>query len=359
VTTDDNGFYKFDNLRTGGYTIFEVQPAGWTDGRDTIGTPGGSTINDQFGNIRLMPGVDGVNNNFAEIRWASLSGTVFYDGSAAGCDNGVQDAGDPGIAGVTVRLNGVYNGTPFSLTTTTDAAGHYRFGNLPPGSYQIVEVQPAAYMDGKDTLGSLGGQLGNDVVSSITVAAGAQGANYNFGELLPSTLSGYVYEDTSASGLNNGVKDRTERGIPGALVTLTGSDDFGAVSRQTTTDATGLYSFQGLRPGVYTITETQPAGYLNGRTTVGVQGGTAGTDAISAIVLPSFVNGYNNNFGELKPVVKAEHTPDFPTTLVSPPSFVVPSNIPIISKSQLLTGDGHGVSDPMLLSDAKFVNTIY
>ena len=110
---------------------------------------------------------------------------------------------------------------------------------------------------------------------------------------------------------------------------------------------------------MYTITETQPAGYLNGRTTVGVQGGTAGTDVISAIVLPSFVNGYNNNFGELKPVVKAEHTPDFPTTLVSPPSFVVPTNIPIISKSQLLTGDGHGVSDPMLLSDAKFVNTIY
>ena len=70
----------------------------------------------------------------------------------------------------------------------------------------------------------------------------------HFGELLPSTLSGYVYEDTSAAGLNNGVKDRIERGIPGVVVALTGSDDFGAVARQTTTDATGLYRFEGLRP---------------------------------------------------------------------------------------------------------------
>ncbi len=361
TTTDANGFYKFDNLRTGGYTIFEVQPAGWQDGKDTIGTPGGDTINDQFGNIQLPQGFDGVNNNFGELRPASIEGTVYYDGSAAGFNNGVQDAGEPGIGGVTVQLNGISQGNPFTLATVTDAQGHYKFTNLPAGTYQVVELQPVAYLNGKTAVGSLGGQPGSDVVSNIVLAAGVAGVKYDFGELLPSTLSGYVYEDTSTGGFNNGIKDPGEAGIPGTLVTLSGTDDKGAVNRVTTTDATGLYSFTGLRPGTYTISETQPAGYLNGKTTVGVQGGVQGNDVISAIPLPPNTNGYNNNFGELKPVIHVDvgQPPVFPLTFTNPPDFSVPPVVPVISKTQLLTGNTQGVSDADSQADAKYINALY
>ncbi|HBH54383.1 MAG TPA: hypothetical protein DDY91_21060, partial [Planctomycetaceae bacterium] len=41
-----------------------------------------------------------------------------------------------------------------------------------------------------------------------------------------------------------------------------------------TTDANGAYSFGNLRPGSYQITQTQPAGYLDGQETVGSAGGT-------------------------------------------------------------------------------------
>jgi hypothetical protein len=37
----------------------------------------------------------------------------------------------------------------------------------------------------------------------------------------------------------------------------------------TTTTITGFYAFDDLRPGTYTVSETQPSGYLDGRDTAG------------------------------------------------------------------------------------------
>ena len=45
----------------------------------------------------------------------------------------------------------------------------------------------------------------------------------------------------------------------------------------TTTNASGAYSFGNLRPGTYTLTETQPAGLLDGKDTAGSLGGVATT----------------------------------------------------------------------------------
>ena len=53
-------------MRPGTYTLAEDQPAGYADGKDTIGTPGGTAGNDQFTNIVLAAGAVGVNNNFGE-----------------------------------------------------------------------------------------------------------------------------------------------------------------------------------------------------------------------------------------------------------------------------------------------------
>jgi hypothetical protein len=66
--TNAQGEYKFSNLRPGTYAINESQPAGFTDGKDAIGTPGGTPGNDVFSDIQLPAGFDGVNNDFGEIR---------------------------------------------------------------------------------------------------------------------------------------------------------------------------------------------------------------------------------------------------------------------------------------------------
>src|SRR5205085_1541427 len=98
-----------------------------------------------------------------------------------------------------------------SLTATTTAGGAYSFANLRPGTYVLTETQPAGYLDGKDTIGTPGGTAGNDVFSNIVLATNVNGANNNFGELLPSSLAGFVYNDVN----NSGVKQAGESGIGG------------------------------------------------------------------------------------------------------------------------------------------------
>lgn len=291
--TDASGFYKFDNLRPGTYSLSETQPANYLDGKDAVGSQGGTLGNDKITGIGLTAGTNGINNNFGEIKAGSLSGYVYQDVN----NDGVKQAGESGIGGVTVRLVGTDDQGDVTLLTTTAADGSYSFTNLRPGTYTIAEEQPANYLDGKDTIGSQGGSVSDDHLSNIVLNNGGQGINNNFGELLPAALGGFVYHDAN----NNGVMDLSEQGIAGASLTLTGTDDRGAVSRTLTTGADGSYNFDNLRPGTYTIKETQPTGYLDGRDTAGTPGGFVTDDQISAIALSQGFRGSNNNFGELLP----------------------------------------------------------
>ena len=135
------------------------------------------------------------------------------------------------------------------------------------------------------------------MLSNIALAAGVLGTNNNFGELPPAGLSGYVYIDAN----NNGIKDPGESGLAGATVTLTGFNDQGPTNATATTDANGFYQFQNLRPGNYALTETNTSTYVDGKDSIGSQGGTVATDNFSNIILGAGVLGVNNNFAEVLP----------------------------------------------------------
>ncbi|MGQ0627459.1 MAG: SdrD B-like domain-containing protein [Phycisphaerales bacterium] len=293
TTTDSTGYYFFGDLRAGNYTLTETQPAGFLDGIDTIGTPGGTTNNDQFTNIMLPNGFDGVQNNFGEILASSISGYVYYD---ANNDCAIHNS-ESTVPGTTVTLTGVNAlGQAISLNTTTDGTGYYFFGDLRPGNYTLTETQPAGFLDGIDTIGTPGGSTANDQFSNIVLPAGFDGVLNNFGEILASSISGFVYYDAN----NDGTFQNTESPIPGTTVALTGVNDLGqTISLMTTTNAAGFYIFANLRPGNYTLTETQPAGFLDGIDTIGTPGGSTANDQFSNIVLPAGFNGVQNNFGEI------------------------------------------------------------
>ena len=112
---------------------------------------------------------------------SSLSGFVYIDVN----DNGHFDPTESPLPNTTVLLTGTTDlGDPVSESTTTDADGFYIFTDLRPGTYRIEEVQPAAYIDGKDTIGTPGGDDSvNDVFSSIELPPGFDGTQNNFGEL--------------------------------------------------------------------------------------------------------------------------------------------------------------------------------
>jgi len=71
---------------------------------------------------------------------ASLGDRVWEDTNK----NGLQDAGEQGIANVTVKLYDC-SGTLLA-TTTTDANGFYHFTNLTPGDYSVMFVKPSGYV---------------------------------------------------------------------------------------------------------------------------------------------------------------------------------------------------------------------
>lgn len=112
----------------------------------------------------------------------TLAGRVYVDADGGG----TFTTGEPPIAGVAVTLTGTdHLGNAVSIATTTLAGGTYQFMGLRPGTYAVRETQPAVYADGLDSAGSLGGTVGNDVVSAIAIPLGGptDAVDYNFGEL--------------------------------------------------------------------------------------------------------------------------------------------------------------------------------
>lgn len=224
-----------------------------------------------------------------------VRGYVYHDVDS----DGVKDSGEGAISGVTMQLRDA--GGNVVATTTTNSSGRYTFSNVPSGTYTISEVQASGYVDGKDTVGNLGGVvsgvLGDDQISQIVLGGYQFAENYNFGEVKAAKLSGYVYKDLD----NDAKKESGESGIKSVTIKLTGVDDFGnAVSMTLCTNSSGYYEFAGLRPGTYSIQEVDPSGYGDGKESLGTLGGVKLNDLFTDIVVNSGAFGKNYNFGELK-----------------------------------------------------------
>ncbi len=315
--TDDTGYYRFCGLVPGVYAVSEGQPDGYYDGIDSAGTSGGTAHNpgDLIDVIPLASGVRSQNNNFGELAPASIGGQVFADLN----DDGVLNSGDRSLAGVTIYL--LDSAGKRITSTTTDANGKYAFTNLKPGVYGVEEIQPANYLQGSDRVGSAGGALnGTDRILNAALSSGVNGVNYDFWEVLPASISGFVYVDKN----DNGIFDPSETPLAGVTVTLL--DAAGNPTGQTrTTDAKGFYEFQMLSPGEYSVRETQPLPpkypYFDGIDTAGtVDGmlvGTAYNDLIDKIHVGPGQSGINYNFGELPPATISGYVfQDGPTIVV-------------------------------------------
>jgi hypothetical protein len=183
--------------------------------------------------------------------------------------DGVQDAGELGIAGVTLSLTKA-DGSPVTdvfgaavTTTTTDASGAYVFENLPVGSYKVSVTDPAGYIPTQSGQGtSTTDSSTGEATSTNLLVNGASDTTLDFGFVLPKVSVGnFVWADTD----RDGVQDAGELGIAGVTLLITKADGsavtdvFGNPVTTTTTNASGAYVFENLPVGSYSLAkEPQP-----------------------------------------------------------------------------------------------------
>ena len=110
---------------------------------------------------------------------SEISGTVFNDLN----NDGFQDAGEAGIAGVEVTLIGVdVFGNSVQLTTFTDVNGNYSFGGLNAGTYSVFQTQPAGFDDGIES-SDVADSIADNQLIDIQLGFGQSFANNSFGEV--------------------------------------------------------------------------------------------------------------------------------------------------------------------------------
>jgi cyclophilin family peptidyl-prolyl cis-trans isomerase len=261
-----------------------------------------------------------------------VSGIVFVDAN----NNGVHDAGEALVPGVSVTLSGSTNlGAAVNSTTTTDANGEYIFFQVQPGTYTLTRGPVNNFPDGPAILGNLGGTVGTDTISAIAVMEGQAAVNYSFSvQGLPATQislrlflsnstpqSSGVFASPGAgsaavdntvqptgqatpgsSSLAGFVVDASGHGLAGAQITLTGTDSTGRdLFLAATSIADGSYQFNGLQAGDFTLNVTgQPSGFRSGSPAVGSAGGQVfRNDQITHISLAPGTSGTGYNFTEL------------------------------------------------------------
>lgn len=229
ATTTQLGYYEFINLPPGTYTVSEEQRNNWMQTFPV--NPNSYTVELTAGEI-----IDTL--NFGNKPDSSkIKGKKFRDDNG----NGVQDDGEPGLEGWTIKAVSSY---PFGgiddevWSATTDEDGNYMITLLPPGSglSTVSEVQKPGWTQ---TFPDLNLHL-------VSVEAGETIENINFGNMPGSGgIGGKKFNDLN----ENGVHDEGEPGLEGWVIKL----DNGQTA---ITDAEGNYSFA-VTPGDYTVSEVQ------------------------------------------------------------------------------------------------------
>jgi len=232
TTTDANGDYSLTGIGPGTFTVQEVLQSGWT--QTAPGGPGTYRVT-------TVSGATDGGDNFGNFLPVTISGEVFNDLNG----NGSLDPGEPGLQGWTIQL--LNSGNTVIASATSDSNGNYSFANVGSGTYTIRETLQNGWVE---TYPAAPGTHTVTVVSALNAQA------ENFGDFLPTTINGEVFNDLNG----NGVKDSGDPGLQGWTVELLSSG--GAVLSTTVSDINGNYSFVNVGPGTFTIKEVLQSGWF-------------------------------------------------------------------------------------------------
>ena len=269
VTTDVNGDYSALIL-TPGNVVVDIDDNSLslgfvqTEGTDptTVVVTSGSTVFEENNGFNI-PSV--------------ITGHLYDDVNG----NGVQDPGEPDLAGVTVIIT---DSLGMVQTVVTDVNGDYTVNVSAPGA-TIIDIDEttlpvgAVQTEGTDPTTVI-------AVSGVTVFEENNGFN------VPGTVSGTIYDDVNG----NGVQDPGEPGLSGVTVVIT--DSLGNIVT-VVTDANGNYTAVVSAPGNATVDideATLPVGAIQ----------TQGTDP-TVVTVVSGIDTFEENNGYNTPATVTGH----------------------------------------------------
>ena len=254
AVTDAEGKYSFSGLPLGEYTVSVVDPtsgplAGTKPTEAYTGrykTTADVTIAEATGSV--------IDVNFGFVKPASVGDYTWMDVNR----DGLQDADEPALPGVTVTLTRAdgsavtdASGNPVAAVTT-DANGKYVFENLLPGDYKVSFQAPAGYEATTSEAGDDRAADSNGASASVTLVQGQTDDTIDFGAVGTGVIGDQLFLDVNQNGGN--APDAGDKPLAGVKVTLTWTGP-GGITRtyETTTDAEGKYKFENLLPGEYKV----------------------------------------------------------------------------------------------------------
>lgn len=273
TATDGSGNYRFEAVGAGSYVVGFDQPAGYSYGPQNQGS---GSLQDSFDSdadpgtgktaalrvtgdtLTVDAGLFLANGDAA----ARVGDFVWYDSNR----DGLQTAGEPGLAGINVQLWDAGHSQQLAATVS-DGRGFYEFAGLPAGEYVLEFSASGGYARSPR-------QTGNDRdkdsdpaaatgLATVNLVAGQQAGNIDAGFYLAGGQAGgsgakigdAVWYDNDGDG----VRDDGEPGLPGVAVRLYAADS-GDLLAQAKTDMAGGYGFAGLAAGHYRVEFVLPVG---------------------------------------------------------------------------------------------------
>ena len=243
TTTDGAGNYTLGGLAPGALTV-RATPASvsWY-----CSLPGATAAACEYA-LTVTSGLAATGRDFGHARFASVSGTKFDDVN----NSGARDSGEGALAGFTFWVdydndNAVDSGEP---TGTSDGAGAWSIAGVKAGGWTLREQPNGAYACTKPS----------PCTYALSLASGGASAGNEFGNYVSRSVSGTVFNDGDADGLD---QEAGETGVAGWTVysdaNSNGTFDSGEPSAQS--NSLGVYRLTGLANGNYRIRIVAQAGW--------------------------------------------------------------------------------------------------
>jgi hypothetical protein len=266
MPTGDDGKYLFPALPAGNYRVTVTPQPNWNQTYDYNGlaTPHTATYS-------LAPGEKfyDLDYGYVFVPLGSIGDRVWHDLDS----DGVQDDGEPGLVGWTVTLFNATTGAQLGQQNTGND-GLYLFSDLDAGNYRVTVTPQPNWAQTFDLDGIVTAHT-----ATATLTRGQNRRDVDFGYVFcpPAVLGSIgdrVWKDLDADG----VQDSSEQGLVGWTVTLIRN---GTVLSSQQTGANGIYLFNNLAAGTYTVQVTRRSGYtqtfdLDGLLTANVATATLG-----------------------------------------------------------------------------------